>query len=64
MDADDARFFNHSNTPNTFGTEDPGDEMAICVALRDIQIGEELTADYRTFDTHPFIGFDKHRKLK
>ena len=42
---DDARYFNHSKTPNCrsgHGTE--------TVALRDIKEGEELTDDYETFD--------------
>ena len=43
--SDDARFFNHSDTPNTGSISD-----IIDVALRDIQPGEELTCDYRTFD--------------
>lgn len=42
---DDARYFNHSKTPNCrsgYGTE--------TVAIRDIAAGEELTDDYETFD--------------
>lgn len=45
--ADDARFFNHSEEPNTAGVP-TGEDMDI--ATRDIQAGEELTCDYRTFD--------------
>ena len=56
--SDDARFFNHSNTPNTHCVEDPDDEDTANVASRDIQIGEELTVDYREFDTDPFFGFE------
>ena len=46
ISADDARFLNHSETPNlrTFAEPD------IDVALRDIQVGEELFEDYREFD--------------
>lgn len=46
VSADDARFLNHSDSPNlrTFAEPD------IDVALRDIQIGEELFEDYREFD--------------
>lgn len=45
--ADDARFMNHSKSPNTFsGPEDD----AMTIALRDIQPGEEITCDYSTFD--------------
>ena len=43
--SDDARFFNHSDEPNTGSISNDTD-----VALRDIQQGEELTCDYRTFD--------------
>jgi SET domain-containing protein len=45
--ADDARFFNHSDEPNTVdlpGLEGP------TIAARDIGIGEELTGDYWDFD--------------
>lgn len=42
--SDDARFMNHSDTPNT---KTEGDRTW---AIRDIQVGEELTADYREFD--------------
>lgn len=55
--ADDGRFFNHSNSANTHCVEDPEDEDTANAASRDIQIGEELTVDYREFDTNPFYGF-------
>jgi len=45
--ADDARFFNHSDEPNTASL--PGKDD-VDVATRDISRGEELTCDYRTFD--------------
>ena len=45
--ADDARFFNHSDTPNTVDL--PGPEGPT-IAARDITIGEELTGDYWAFD--------------
>lgn len=41
---DNARFMNHSFSPNC---DDRGD---LTVALRDISPGEELTCDYRGFD--------------
>jgi SET domain-containing protein len=41
MCVDNARFINHSDTPNTGNI---GDD---CLVLRDIQKGEELTCDYR-----------------
>ena len=42
---DNARFMNHSNTPNC---DDP--EGQYTITNRDIEAGEELTSDYRTFD--------------
>jgi SET domain-containing protein len=49
---DDARYFNHSKTPNCRsgkGTE--------TLALRDIKVGEELTDDYEQFDDdYPLYG--------
>ena len=43
--ADDARFFNHSADPNTKSTS-----YLHTVALRDIEMGEELTCNYFEFD--------------
>lgn len=57
--ADDARFFNHADIPNTDCVEDPEDEDTANIAARDIQIGEELTIDYRQFDANPFHGFEE-----
>lgn len=42
---DDARFFNHSDYPNTISLS-----QEITVALRDINKGEELTCNYYEFD--------------
>jgi uncharacterized protein len=50
--ADDARFFNHSNTPNTVDLPGPGGPT---IAARDITIGEELTGDYWSFDADAAI---------
>jgi SET domain-containing protein len=47
---DDARFVNHSDDPNIMGIYPPGDEQGMDIATRDIQEGEEITCDYRTFD--------------
>ncbi len=54
---DDARFFNHSDTPNCFEEYSPGG-TAPTIANRDIQKGEELTIDYSSFDN------DYKEKLK
>jgi len=45
-------FFNHSDTPNTESREVDGEDEVITMAKRDIQPGEELTDDYRTFEAH------------
>ena len=45
---DDARFMNHSPTPNVSEVRD-----AACVALHDIAAGEELTCDYHQLDPRP-----------
>jgi uncharacterized protein len=42
---DDARFINHSATPN-LGMDFAADRYGIDSALRDIAAGEELTVDY------------------
>lgn len=47
---DDARFFNHSDTPNVGDEDDIMTNEGIDIALCDIQEGEELTCDYRLFD--------------
>jgi SET domain-containing protein len=50
--ADNARFMNHADDPNTAGVHQPGAVDGYDVATRDIRAGEELTCDYRTFDAH------------
>ena len=53
---DDARFFNHSDNPNCLDNISDED---ISVAGRDIEKGEELTCNYKTFysnlSEHPEI---------
>lgn len=46
---DDARFVNHSVTPNIV-TDYARDRYGLDVALRDIAAGEELTMDYAGFE--------------
>lgn len=54
--SDDAKFMNHADSPNT---KTEGDRTW---AVRDIQRGEELTADYREFDAPSHRGtFDAGR---
>ncbi|HXW60187.1 MAG TPA: SET domain-containing protein [Myxococcota bacterium] len=47
---DNARFLNHSVTPNLNDTSADDSEEGLDVAIRDIHPGEELTSDYRDFD--------------
>ena len=47
---DDARFTNHSASPNLESIIVKGDAEKIARANRDIRKGEELTIDYRTID--------------
>lgn len=44
LDLDNGRFMNHSENPNTDYTDMKG------WAVRDIEAGEEITCDYRSFD--------------
>lgn len=46
ISADDARFMNHSEQANLKTLDEPDSD----VAIRDIQVGEELLEDYREFD--------------
>lgn len=46
---DDARFFNHSKTPNCIDIRGE-DGQGVTLAARDIQPGEELTCDYSVVD--------------
>lgn len=46
---DDARFFNHSDFPNVLALNSD-DEEGVDVAARDIQKGEEMTIDYKSYD--------------
>jgi uncharacterized protein len=61
LPADNARFANHSNTANIYCGDNLKDENSADIASRDIQPGEELTNDYREFDSNPFFGFKKSK---
>jgi uncharacterized protein len=54
---DNAKYFNHSELPNTEPMAFDDDPEGVDVASRDIFSGEELTTDYRNFDA------DVQRKL-
>jgi hypothetical protein len=47
---DDGKFFNHSENPNSLSEYRDNEEEAVNVALRDIQIGEEITDNYSSFE--------------
>lgn len=47
---DDARFVNHSDAPNIVAGHSDIREEGTDIAARDIQEGEELTIDYKSFD--------------
>jgi SET domain-containing protein len=55
--ADDARFINHSFSPNTIDTME--DTEGLTIASRDIFPGEEIVSDYQAFDAD----FDNYRHL-
>jgi SET domain-containing protein len=46
---DDARFINHSDSPNV-GVDADRDEYGVDIALCDIASGEELTVDYELLE--------------
>ncbi len=47
---DDARFYNHCDSPNTKTTVDDETGEYIDCATRDIREGEEITCDYRVME--------------
>lgn len=46
---DDARFFNHSETPNCYSSDFNENVLGCTRALTDINIGDELTDNYNQF---------------
>jgi hypothetical protein len=50
MSMDNDKFVNHSDTPNTLSEYRDDEAEVITVALRDIEAGEELTDNYRSFE--------------
>lgn len=56
LSVDEERFTNHSYTPNLYC---PFSLATIVTALRDINIGEELAVNYKSFD----CDFDKYKNL-
>ena len=52
--ADNARFMNHADEPNTARFHVDGAIEVDDIATRDIRVGEEMTCDYRLFDADEF----------
>ncbi len=52
LSVDDSRFLNHSSNNNIDGIDIAGGPEGGDAANRDIRAGEELTVDYRTFDSN------------
>jgi uncharacterized protein len=52
--ADNARFMNHADEPNTAGVHVDDEIERDDIATRDIRVGEEMTCDYRLFDADEF----------
>lgn len=50
LSLDNSVFFNHSDHPNTTEIPDPDSPEGLTIAARDIRKGEELTADYYSYD--------------
>jgi SET domain-containing protein len=48
--SDNAKYFNHSNSPNSRSTYYQDEEEVITTAIKDIEIGEEITDDYGSFE--------------
>jgi len=55
---DDARFINHSDTPNLSQVAPLFDARFTHDAVRDIEAGDEITCDYRIGDAQPFQRFE------
>lgn len=48
--ADNGKYFNHSDNPNALSEYRDDEEEVVTVALRDIQIGEEILDNYNSFE--------------
>lgn len=48
--SDNEKFFNHSYTPNVLSEYREDEEEAVTIAIRDIQVGEEMLDDYNSFE--------------
>lgn len=48
--SDDAKYFNHSNTPNSLTTYYDDEEEVVTKAIIDIHLGDEITENYATYE--------------
>ena len=51
--SDDGKFFNHSDNPNVLSEYRNNEEEVVTVAIRDIQVGEEILDNYNSFEDQP-----------
>lgn len=50
LSSDNGKYFNHSDDPNALSEYRDNEEEVVTVAIRDIQIGEEILDNYNSFD--------------
>lgn len=50
MASDDAKYFNHSSTPNTLSAYYDDEDEVVTKAIKDINPGDELTDNYGSFE--------------
>ena len=48
--SDNGKYFNHAENPNALSEYRNGEEEVLTTAILDIQIGEEITDDYSSFE--------------
>lgn len=62
--SDDGKFFNHSENQNCFSEYTDSEEEVVVVALSDIQVGDEITDNYSSFEDIEYnnILIDIHKK--
>lgn len=49
--SDNGKYFNHSNNPNVLSQYRDNEEEVVTVAVRDIQLGEEMLDNYASFES-------------
>lgn len=48
--SDNGKYFNHSDNPNCLSEYKDGEDEVITTSIKDIQIGEEITDNYSSFE--------------